>query len=467
VLAIRSEILLAALVPCLAASLLVPSSDASAQSPAQSAGQAAGRLGGPELTPVGAERAGNADGTIPSWTGGITQPPSDYVPGRMHTDPFRDDTVLYTIDAANLAEHEAHVSDGHKALLAANPDTLRLAVYPTRRSASYPDWIYEAVAKNASEARLSTAGKGGVTEAFGSSPFPIPSRAVEVLWNHLLRFRGQRVSRIHGTAAVTRGGRYSVILSKQEYLFAFSYLRDSAIGRRFPNIVFALRSRVFSPALLSGDGLLGIEPIDQTHDPRKVWSYNRALRRVVRQPHFAYDFTQSNSDGLRTVDDGELFNGPPDRYEWKLLGKREVIIPYNAYRLHGPDVSDADILERSHVSPDLARYELHRVWVIEGRLREGERHIYGRRVFYIDEDSWQISLAESYDLEGRLWRVGESHAVNYYEVPVHWTTLVTFYDLRARRYLVNGLDNGRAPHEFSTKADPREFSPIALNYYVR
>ncbi len=428
-----------------------------------------GRLSFPDpaLTPVGAERAGNAEGTIPPWTGGILEPPADYQPGRMHTDPFREDERLYSVDAANLEQHESKLSDGLKALLRAHPESFRLDVYPTRRSASYPPRIYEAIARNATEARLSMAGKGGVTNASGSSPFPVPSRGVEVLWNHLLRFRGLRVSRTGAQAAVTRGGRYSVVLSKEEFLFPYSFAAGTPIRERFQNIVFALRSRTFAPSLVSGEGTLAVEPIDQTEAPRKVWSYSRALRRVVRQPYFAYDFTSPGTDGLRTVDDAELFNGPPDRFDWTLLGKREMLIPYNAYRLHGDDVSDSDILQRHHVAPELSRYELHRVWVIEGRLREGQRHIYSRRVFYVDEDSWQIALADTYDLQGRLWRVAESHAVNYYEVPVHWTTLLAWYDLRARRYIVSGLDNGRAPYAFSDRADPREFSPIALNYYVR
>jgi hypothetical protein len=437
-----------------------------AQVSAVSAEEAA-RLGGPELTPIGAQRAGNAEGTIPAWTGGITRAPADYEPGRMHTDPFRDDRPLYRIDASNLAEHEGQLSAGHRALLEAHPDTFHLDVYPTRRSASYPSRVYEAVVANATRARLSTAGKGGVTGASVSSPFPIPASGVEVLWNHLLRFRGLRVSRINGIAAVTRGGRYNVVLSADEFLLPYSFPADSPIRERFANVIFALRSRVFAPALVSGDGTLAIEPIDQTHAPRKVWSYNRALRRVVRQPYFAYEHSAASSDGLRTIDDGELFNGPPDRFEWTLLGKREVIIPYNAYTLHADDSSQSDILQRSHIDPNLARYELHRVWVIEGRLRPGARHIYSRRVFYVDEDSWQIALADTYDLDGKLWRVGEAHAVNYYEVPVHWSTLFTHYDLQARRYLVAGLDNGRRPYVFSSEADPREFSPIALNYYVR
>ena len=443
----------------LLAALLVCAPSAAAQDVAP--------LGGGSLTPVGAERAGNAAGTIPAWTGGITALPADYRRGRMHVDPFPDDAPLYSVDASNAKEHAAQLSDGHRALLAAHPKTMRLDVYPTRRTASYPGWVYEEMARNLTHARLSTAGKGGVTGASAGSPFPIPKQGVEVVWNHLLRFRGRRVSRTNGVAAVTRGGLYNVTLSKDELLFPFAFAHETPIRERFPNVAFALRSRVYAPALVSGDGTLAIEPIDQTHAPRKVWTYSRALRRVVRQPYFAYEFTAPGSDGLRTVDDGELFNGPPDRYAWTLLGKREVLIPYNAYRLHGDAASEEDILDRSHVSPDLSRYELHRVWVVEGRLREGARHIYSRRVFYVDEDSWQIAIAESYDMEGRLWRVGEAHAVNYYEVPVLWATLHTQYDLKARRYYVSGLDNGREPHAFSEDADPREFSPVALNYYVR
>ena len=231
--------------------------------------------------------------------------------------------------------------------------------------------------------------------------------------------------------------------------------------------MMAVKSKIVTPSLLSGRGFLLIEPIDQTRDPRKVWTFNPDLRRVIRQPTFAYDHPARNSEGLRTVDEFNLFNGAPDRFEWKLLGKREIYIPYNAYRLHGADVGPGDMIQRHHLNPELARYELHRVWVVEGRLREGESHVYARRVFYVDEDSWQIALSESYDADGNLWRVAEAHALNYYEVPAVWTTLEVFYDLRQERYLVNGLDNQRNEYRFLDGADPREFSPQALLYHVR
>ena len=207
--------------------------------------------------------------------------------------------------------------------------------------------------------------------------------------------------------------------------------------------------------------------INQTNDPRKTWSYPRSLRRVVRAPQFGYEIPTPNSDALRTVDDFGLYNGPPDRYEWTLIGKQELFIPYNAYGLHGPQVGHADIVRTGHINPDHARYELHRVWVVEGLLKKGARHIYSRRVFYVDEDSWQIAVADSYNREGNLWRVNEAHAINYYTVPVLWSTLEVFHDLLAGRVLVNGLDNRHRPYLFSSSADPREFSPNALRYYLR
>jgi hypothetical protein len=425
------------------------------------------RLGGTELTPLGAERAGSADGRIPPWTGGIQEWPPGFEPGDHHPDPFPEDRVLFRIDATNLDRHAEHLSEGQRELLRSYPDTWRLNVYPTRRSASYPDWVYEAVKENARTARAVLKGKGGVTDAHVSSPFPIPRLGVEVVWNHNLRFRGIRVQRSEGMAPVTRAGRYRVVLREQDLAFPYAAREETAFRRERPNLLFAFKTKTVAPALLSGNGGLVLEPIDQTRQPRKSWSYVRNLRRVVRDPTIGYGFAARNTDGLRTVDDYELFNGPPDRFEWKLLGKKQLYIPYNAYRLHGAEVGPGDLLARNHLEPELARYELHRVWVVEGTLKPGMQHVYSRRVFYLDEDSWQIAVADSWDLQGRLWRVNEAHALNYYDVPVLWSTLEVFHDLRERRYLVNGLDNDRNAYRFSEGGDPREFTPSALLYYVR
>jgi len=426
----------------------------------------AARLGA-ELTPLGAERAGNAEGTIPAWDGGLASPPADYEPGTWHPDPFAEDEVRLRITAANAAEHAERLSDGHRALLAAHPETWEMRVYPTHRSAAFPAWVYEAVVENATRAEPVLAGRGGVRESRIGSPFPIPRSGVEVVWNHNLRWRGVRCQRAQGTAAVTRRGNYRVILQLQEIGFPYGERTPSEFGLKYPNMMLAVKTKTVAPELEAGNGVLVLEPIDQTRSPRKAWTYSRSLRRVLRLPYFAYDFPAPDSDNLRTIDDAYLFNGSPDRFEWALLGKRELYVPYNAYRLHSGEVGAGDILRTGHIDPALARYELHRVWVVEGKLKPGQTHVYSRRVFYVDEDSWRIVVSESYGANGRLWRLAEGHLVSHYEVPVPLNTLEAFYDLSERRYLVTGLDNDRSPPRFFDGADPREFSPNALLYYIR
>jgi hypothetical protein len=420
-----------------------------------------------DLTPMGAERAGNPEGTIPAWTGGITAPPAGYEPGMHHIDSYASDAVLFTVTAADVDARSAVLCDGQKALLRAHPESWRMQVYPTRRSASYPAWVYEAVRANATRARVVLEGKGGVADARVGPPFPIPHSGIEVIWNHNLRWRGARVHRSEGIAAVTRRGNYRVVVLDQLFGLPYGAQRPDAFGREFPNVLLAAKARVIAPSRIAGDASLVIEPIDQTNDPRRSWIYGRDLKRVFRVPWIAYDFPAPYSDSLRTLDDLWLFNGPPDRFEWELLGKREMLIPYNAYRLHGNGVSASDILGPHHIEPDLARYELHRVWVVQAKLKPGAKHIYSRRVLYVDEDSWQIAVAESYDLQGRLWRVNEAHALNLYDVPVLWNTLEVYQDLQQNRYLVTGLDNDRNTPRFSEGSDPREFSPNALSYDVR
>jgi hypothetical protein len=428
--------------------------------------EAAGKLGGSELTPVGAERSGNAAGTIPPWTGGITKPPAAYKPGTHHVNPYADDPVLFSISADNIEEHADKLSEGQQALLRLYP-SWQMQVYPTHRSASYPDWVYDAVRTNATTAELIREGKGGVANANVSSPFPIPASGVEAVWNHSLRWRGIRVSRSFGQAAVTRKGRYTVTLALQEWVFPYAERPESDLRQKFPNILLGLKSKIIQPGLIAGNGTLVLEPIERTRDPRKTWSYNRALRRVLRAPYFANDYPALNTDNLRTVDEFDMYNGSPERFEWQLLGKQELYIPYNAYRIDSEEQGYSDILQTKHINPALARYELHRVWVVEGKLKPDMKHIYSRRVFYIDEDSWQIAAMDNYDLEGKLWRTAEAHAMNYYEVPVLWSTLEVYYDLQEERYLVSGMDNQRNPYHFTEDADPREFSPNALKYYIR
>ena len=411
-----------------------------------------------EFMPLGAPMAGNADGTIPAWTGGITEPPAGYEPGMFHPDPFADDRILFTITGENVDQYADKLSAGHIALLKRYP-TYKMNVYPSRRSASSPDFVYEATARNAETARLVADGEG-VENAVIGVPFPHPTQAKEVMWNHKLKYRGPAVRRNWSQAAVTTGGSYTLISIIEEILTPYS--REDATFEGLNNIHFYYLQEVLSPARLAGSVLLVHETLNQVQQARSAWTYNPGQRRVRRAPNVAYDNPGTAADGLRTNDQTDMFNGAMDRYDWRLVGQREMYIPYNAYKLHSGDISVADIIRPNHINPDLTRYELHRVWVVDATLKDGFRNIYKRRTFYVDADSWQIVSVDQYDARDELWRVSEGHPINYYEVPAIWTTLEVVHDLQSGRYIANGLDNDAQVHDFSVNLQPSDFTPAAL-----
>ena len=418
----------------------------------------AARLKG-ELTPIGAVRAGNEQGTIPEWTGGIEQPPDGFKPGMHHPDPFADDKPVATITAANMGEYADRLSAGQKAMFQRYPKTWRMVLYPTRRSASYPQRIYDATIGNATTAEL-TAGGNGVRNAGESVPFPIPSSGVETIWNHLLRFRGEAMHQVVGQVAPTAGGRYTTVTIDQKSFFP--YANPGATVESIGNRAIYFFQTVTAPARLAGQILLVHETLDQVAEPRKAWTYNPGQRRVRRAPNIAYDNPGTASDGQRTTDQFDVFNGAPDRYDWKLVGRKEMIVPYNAYRLHSPDVKHGDIVGAGHINPDYLRYELHRVWVTEATLKEGMRHIYARRTFYLDEDSWQILGVDQYDGRDRIWRVSEVHPINYYEMPLVYSTLEVIYDLQNGRYLAIGLNNQGKVENLQADFGAEDFTPAAM-----
>ncbi len=413
---------------------------------------------GRDLTPLGAEKAGNADGSIPAWTGGITTPPAGFQPGDHHPDPFAGDQPLATITHTNLDAYRDQLTAGAIALFDAYDD-YKLIVYPTRRSASAPQRVYDATREFAPTARLVNDGSG-VEGTIRGIPFPVPQNGLEVLWNHLLRYRGDAAVRRIGQAAPSRNGSYTMVQFEDE--FWFNYARADIGPADLNNTIIYFQQAVLAPARLSGTILLVHETLDQVVEPRRAWVYNAGQRRVRRAPQVAYDNPGTAADGMRTSDQFDMFNGAPDRYTWDLVGKREMIVPYNSYRLHSDQVAPADILTPLHINQDLARYEKHRVWVVEARLKEGTSHLYPRRTFYIDEDSWQILAVDQYDARGDLWRVSEAHCINYYDVPTFWSTLEVHTDLIAGRYLAIGLDNDQPMYDFSIQRSERDYSPNSL-----
>jgi len=410
---------------------------------AVSADQAA-RLG-QDLTPMGAEKAGNAAGTIPAWTGGgIAQIPAGYTPGGHHPDPFADEQPLFTITAANANQYADSLSEGQLALLETYPETFKMKVYPSHRTYQAPQWVYERTKKCATGASL-TADGNGVNGAHACYPFPIPQSGLEAVWNHLLRYQGvYRVDAID-SAAPDAKGRY--VLDKLTRNTYWPYWDREQEGTDRLSMFIP---RQLAPARVAGDTFLLMDYLNAAEKPRQAWRYFGGQRRVRRAPVFVFDTPVPPSQGLRTVDTYDMFFGSPEKYEWKLQGKKEMIVGYNAYALGAAGIKNDDVIQRGHINPELPRYELHRVWVVEGTLKEGERHIYSKRTLYLDEDSWNILVHDMYDDKGQLWRSAHRYAKLYWEGPVMAESNEVHHDLISRRYnVVTLMGEYNGPYDYS------------------
>lgn len=414
---------------------------------------------GAALTPVGAEKAGNAAGTIPAWDGGVTKPVAGFKAGGHYPDPFPGDKPLFTIDGKNADKYKDQLSPGQLAMLKKYP-TYKLVVYPTRRSAAFPACHYEETKACAAKAQLAPGGNG-VVGCSGGIPFPIPKSGLEAIWNSTLRYRGDTFAQNWAQAAVTRTGDYALVKFEYEYDFQYGNCSRPA-AQREPNKILNYLQSTTAPARLAGQILLVHETVDQSKEPRSAWTYNPGQRRVRLAPNVAYDNPGTASDGLRTNDDFGMFNGATDRYEWKLVGKREMFVPYNSHRLTDPKFKYTDILKPGHINQDIARYELHRVWVVEATLKSGMSHIYAKRVFYMDEDTWAIVLADKYDARGELWRFAESHSESWYNVPMYFSTVEVHHDLQSGRYIAMGLRNEETRIFEALQRTAADYSPNSL-----
>lgn len=410
---------------------------------------------GASLTPIGAEKTGNSAGTIPSWNGGLASSQDRY------SNPFADEQPLFVITAANADQYKANLSPGQLAMLNKYPETYQIPVYPTHRTAALPQAVYDAAKANATSANLTDDGNG--IQGFETAvPFPIPESGLEVIWNHMTRYRGGSLERTFVQVPVLANGNFTPVKINEKMSWPTS-LKGGFDPKKDENILFYFVQQVKAPARLTGNVLLVHETMNQVTQPRQAWTYNAGQRRVRRAPQIAYDAPGTASDGQRTTDNLDLFNGAPDRYEWNLVGKQEMYIPYNSFKLADRGLKYEDILKAGHMSPELTRFELHRVWKVEATLKEGERHIYAKRTFYIDEDTWQIAVVDHYDGRGELWRVGESHQFQYRDANVPWITAEVLYDLQSGRYLVGSLTNEEGNgFDFTQQFKHKDFTPQAI-----
>jgi hypothetical protein len=409
---------------------------------------------GRDLTPVGAEQSGNPEGTIPPWTGGLTKAPAGWNREAGYADPFADERPLFTITAQNAEQYKAALAPGVTALLKKLAN-FRMAVYATHRTAAYPGDVTDAARAQSLKVELRGFGVANLGES--AIPFPIPKNGLEAIWNHLMRYTGGGTEWYGNSFPVRQNGEYYKIGVHASRIY------DRNMDQRTPNRLFVAMASFTEPAELKGEMFLVHEPIDQVAETRSAWIYNAGSRRVRRAPELGYDGINDGSEGLVTSDQVDGYNGAPDRYDWTLVGKQELYVPYNCYRMGDKKLKYADMLLKGTVNPDYMRYELHRMWVVEARLKPGVSHIYARRLFYLDEDSWSVLMEEAYVARGDLWRVALHGQIQYYDVPVPGYRFGIVHDLNNASYIIGGLDNElKSVVRFNVKGRVADFQPDAL-----
>lgn len=409
-----------------------------------------------ELTPLGGERAGNKDGTIPAWTGGYTTPIPGFINGGRRGDPFAADKPVLSITPANMAQHADKLSEGTQALMKKYPKTFRVDVYKTIRSAAAPQWVYDNTAKNAVNAKIEGETVRG---AFGGIAFPIPGTGKEVMANHLLRWRGEAwQSNFRGYVGTASGQQVMSVQGLSNFQMPY-YAKGEE--EKFTGDFFTARLLTEGPPVRAGEMITGRENVE--YEKTATWVYLTGQRRVRKLPNACCDTPAPATSGLASFDEIDVFSGRTDAFDWKLVGKKEMYIPYNANRMHTP-LKDSDLLMANHLNPDHIRWELHRVWVIEAALKPGQRHQAQRSRYYMDEDTWIAVLGDRWDANGQLWKTLWAHPVVMPDLPATTTQQQWgFNDLISGGWYASGVVNEQKTHYRIVPRRPAAyFTPEAM-----
>ena len=379
-----------------------------------------------ELTPLGGEKAANKSGSIPAWDGGMSKAPGGAMRGDIPADLFPGEKHVVQITTKNIAQYADKLSDGTKALLAKYPDSFRLDVYPSHRTAAAPQLVYDNTFKNARNCKLKDNG-ASVEGCYGGIPFPIPKSGSEVIWNYLLRVEPESVAYGFRNIVGSSDGSLTLATRNDNYFQYPYYYKDGSV-EKWTGEYFIERFNTTAPPFKAGESLVVRDSI-KASEPRQAWQYLVGQRRVRRAPTVGYDTPDFVASGANYFDEVQGFFGPPDRFQWKLIGKQELYIPYNTNNLISAKLDDA--LGKRHYNPEKLRWELHRVWVVEATVAPGKRHAVPKRRYYFDEDSWLLALVDGYDAEGKLWRTSQMTPFVVPSVPATLVKPALVFNLQA------------------------------------
>ncbi len=414
---------------------------------------------GKELTPVGAERGRNADGSITEWT---PMKQSGPLKGFWASNPAIDgEKPLFTITAANMAKYADKLTEGHKELLKRYPESYRMNVYPSHRVATFPQAVLDATIANAGSAVLE-----GVDFPSGATigiPFPIPQSGAEPIWNHKMKYRGASARRYNNQMIVQLDGKMTLTKIVEDVNFYYGNTAISPPVTLSPGVpLIKYVSETLAPPRLAGTFIVAHEKAGTGPEGRAAWIYAPALKRIRRAPAVCCDNPYEGTDGHQFYDQVDMFNGVLERFTWKLVGKREMYIPYNSHKISGNTVKYADIARPKHVNPDLARYELHRAWVVEAENKPDLRHTFKKIRFYIDEDSWAIFARDNYDHQDQLMQLQEGHLVSASNVLTTTAVPEVVYHFTSGRYFVTAMANEDQPYDASIKFDDAYFEATTV-----
>lgn len=411
-----------------------------------------------EFTPTGAERAGNKDGSIPAWTGGMTKAVAS-PNGRLPGDPFASEKPIATITAQNLDQYADKLAEGSKVLLKTYPG-YKINVYPSHRTFAAPQGVYDNIAKNAVSAELVNDGLS-VKGAHGGIAFPFPKRGEEVMHNNNNNWRGVDFEFSGDTWVMGASGKRNLSASNILHVTMPYYYDKSRKDPWDGKFNSGSIVDVTAPSYSAGERVFTLQPNDYVAEKPQSWTYLTGQRRLRKTPNVQYDVPFPYTSGLTNFDDTNGFLGALDRYDWKLLGKKEMYMPYNTNGFYLAEGLD-NILGPQFANPDLLRWELHRVWEVEATVKADARHNVPRKRFYVDEDSWWVLQTDQWDAKGQFWKTFQNLPLNDAAVPVTFVSSNLIYNVQQKGYVLFNSMN-QAPHGYHQKMlSAEEFTTQAL-----
>jgi hypothetical protein len=390
------------------------------------------------LTPFGAERAGNADGSIPAWTGGSVDPNS-----AVDILVFTDEKPILTIDASNMAQYQSLLNPGTMAMMTKSGYSIQ--VYPTHRTAAAPQYVYDNIARNVTTAKLNpNGGRLGFTGGYGGVPFPIIDTSdplvggAQLIWNHLTSWGGFCTSVPFSQTFASSAGQ--LVLAEGNFnRFRSPYYDPNGSLESFNGYLTQVHLYFKAPAGFNGQEVITWHTANVEANSDITWELLNGQGRVRKAPDEQYDNPNPYSNGISNFDESSAFYGNPSQYDWNYIGKQEMYIPYhcNAVNFAAPEV----LFQSKFLSPDIVRWEKHRVWVVEATLHPGIRNVLSKRRFYIDEDTWFIVLGESYDGGGNMVKANNLLLRSVPALPGTIQTCSTVFNLQTGDYVCAGTFN--------------------------